>query len=197
MPFYEINHCCPLSISQQDELALAITNIHANKFQALKNFVNVGFKDVSSAPRYIAGKRQSSNFIFANVRTGPSRTQADWEELIRDVEKAWYDICGTPLPQMKGRPEPDTKLRGVMVLGGLVTGLEAGFVLPPAGKDAEWVKSNWAEFERRANEGDEEFIDMLKDAKERRLLESLETEAERDKRAQQQLEEMLGWGDAA
>lgn len=194
MPFYEIYHCCPLSISQQDELAAAITEIHATKFTALKNFVNVAFKDVQSAPRYIAGKRQSSNQIFAWVRTGPTRTQDDWEDLIRQVEKAWDDICGTPLPRTKGTPERDTSLRGVVVMGGLVAAMEAGFMIPSAGGDALWVKENWAEFKRRADEGEEEFVELVRDAEERGLVAQANGA---EKRAQQQLEEMLGWGDAA
>jgi phenylpyruvate tautomerase PptA (4-oxalocrotonate tautomerase family) len=194
MPFYEVFHCCPLSISQQDELAEAITNIHANKFSALKNFVNVAFKDIAEAPRYIAGKRQPTNQIFAYVRTGPTRTQDDWNDLIRQLEKAWYDIAGTPLPQAKGRPEPHTSLRGVIVLGGLVAAMEAGFLIPSAGGDAHWVKENYNAFKAKADAGEQEFVDLIKDAQDRGLLEDGDA-AER--RAQKQLEEMLGWGDAA
>lgn len=194
MPFYEIYHCCPLSISQQDELAAAITTIHANKFTALKNFVNVAFKDISTAPRYIAGKRQVSNQIFAWVRTGPTRTQDDWTDLIRQIEGAWQHVCGTPLPQAKGRTAPDTSLRGVVVMGGLVAAMEAGFIIPGAGGDAQWLRDHWDEFQAKADAGEQEFVDLVQDAKERGLVEEA---GDADKRAQQRLEEMLGWGDAA
>ncbi|KAK5165078.1 uncharacterized protein LTR77_009175 [Saxophila tyrrhenica] len=194
MPFYEIYHHCPLSISQQDELAAAITDIHAHKFGALKNFVNVSFKDISTAPRYIAGKRQTSNQIFAWVRTGPSRTQEDWNDLIEQVTKAWDNICGTPLPQAKGRTTPDTSLRMVAVMGGLVAAMEAGFVIPQAGGDAQWMRDNWEAFKQRADAGEQEFVDMVKDAQDRGLVEG---QGDADKRAQQRLEEMLGWGDSA
>ena len=139
MPFYEIYHTCPLSISQQDELASAITNIHANKFLAPKNFVNVAIKDISTADRYVAGKRLPTNQIFAWVRTGPTRTQDDWNDLISQLEKAWNDIAGTPLPTVKGRAPADTKLRGVIVMGGLVAAMEAGFTIPQAGRGCALV----------------------------------------------------------
>jgi len=194
MPFYEVYHCCPLSISQQDELAAAITTIHANKFTALRNFVNVAFKDVNDAPRYVAGKRQTSNQIFAWVRTGPTRTHEDWEDLIRQIEHAWGSVCGLPLPQAKGRTPPDTSLRGVVVMGGLVAAMESGFMIPAAGGDAQWMRENWAVFKEKADAGEQEFVDLVEDARSRGLVEDV---GEADKREQKRIEEMLGWGDAA
>jgi phenylpyruvate tautomerase PptA (4-oxalocrotonate tautomerase family) len=193
MPLYTVQHACPLSLSQKDELAMALTLIHSNKFTTPKNFVNVSFTDVSKAETYIGGHRATGNHIRANVRAGPSRTQEDWNELCREVERAWYEICGTPLPQQKGRTVPDTTLRSVIVLGGIIAGLEAGFVLPIAGGDVAWLEENYEEFQRRADGGDEEMAGMLKEIKERGLLDGtngLKTQ-------QQRLEEMLGWGDSA
>lgn len=194
MPFYEIYHHCPLTISQQDELAEAITTIHALKFSALRNFVNVSFQDIASAPRYIAGKRQTSNQIFAWVRTGPSRSQADWNDLIQQVTEAWERVCGPPLPQGKARLQPDTSLRMVAVMGGLVAAMEAGFVIPAAGGDAQWLRDHWEVFKAKADQGEQEFVELVRDARDRRLVEEA---GEADKREQQRLEEMLGWGDSA
>lgn len=193
MPLYEVQHAIPLAISQKDELAQALTQIHSTKFTTPKNFVNVSFTDVSEACTYVGGQRQTGNHIRANVRAGPTRTQEDWNELCKEVERAWYHICGTPLPRLKGRPEPDTSLRSVIVIGGIIAGLEAGFVLPSAGGDVQWLEENWTEFNRRADAGDQEMVGMVKEIKERGLLDGTNGV----KTAQQKLEEFLGWGDAA
>ena len=50
MPLYTVQHACPLSLSQKDELALALTHIHSTKFTTPKNFVNVAL------PRRLASR---------------------------------------------------------------------------------------------------------------------------------------------
>ena len=109
------------------------------------------------------------------------------------MERAWYEIAGTPLPQLKGRTAPDTTLRSVIVLGGIIAGLEAGFMLPPAGGDVQWLHDNYEEFQKKADAGDEEMAGMLKEIKERGLLDG----ANGSMTKQQKLEEALGWGEYA
>ncbi|KAK4997965.1 hypothetical protein LTR28_013811 [Elasticomyces elasticus] len=99
MPLYEVEHVCPLTVSQQDDLAAAITRIHAEKFTTPKLFVN-----------------RNTNRIIASVRPGASRSQADYADLCRQIEEAWAEVV--PLPQVKrSMPVPDTELRAVFVLG--------------------------------------------------------------------------------
>jgi len=57
MPLYEVEHICALTEQQQDALAEAITQLHAEQFGALRLFVNVRFTDVSKHKTYIAGKK--------------------------------------------------------------------------------------------------------------------------------------------
>ena len=87
----------------------------------------------------------------------------------------------------------DTRLRSFVIMGDIVGGMEAGFVLPQAGKDVGWLEEHWAEFVRKAEAGDEEMADMVKEIEERGLLDGTGGA----KTAQQRLEEMLGWGDYA
>lgn len=61
----------------------------------------------------------------------------------------------------------DEELRMVLVVGGIVAGMEAGFALPAAGQDTQWTKDNLAEFRKRAEAGDEEFVDVLKEVETR------------------------------
>lgn len=196
MPLYQILYAIPLTSTQKDSLAAAITTIHSRKFTTPKNFVNVNFTDVSTAEHYIGGKRHNANHIRANVRAGPSRTPEDWEELCKAINSAWEDIVvRDPVPRPKGKQlgEEELKLRSLIVLGGIIGGLEAGFVLPQAGGDVQWLQENWSEFERRAANGEQEWVDVVQDVKERGLLDG--TNGYRTE--QQKLEEMLGWGDSA
>lgn len=54
---YEIEHIAPLTQTQKDALALAITEIHSNKFTTPRLFVNVKITDASEQETYVAGKR--------------------------------------------------------------------------------------------------------------------------------------------
>lgn len=116
MPNYEVEHICPLTVGQQDELAEAITIIHSEHFSTPKLFVNVRFTNISDHPTYVAGKRRNANRIFAYVRHGPSRTQEDYDAVSEAINKAWASI--TPLPKFKrSAPDPDTELRLIMFHG--------------------------------------------------------------------------------
>ncbi len=79
-------------------------------------------------------------------------------------------------------------------MGGLVAAMESGFMIPAAGGDAQWMRENWAVFKEKADAGEQEFVDLVEDARSRGLVEDV---GEADKREQKRIEEMLGWGDAA
>lgn len=164
-------------------------------------FVNVSYTDVSGKPMYVAGKRRSGNHIRANVRVGPSRTKEDFDELCQAIARAWDHIIGAGLPKVRrSDPDRDTSLRSLILLGDLIGGLEAGFTLPAAGEDGAWMKENWTAFNKKAEEGDEEFAEMVKEVEERGLLEGgggkvTMTEEERDRLQAKRIEEMMGWGD--
>ncbi|KAF2723869.1 hypothetical protein K431DRAFT_282561 [Polychaeton citri CBS 116435] len=204
MPLYEVHHICPLSINQQDEFAEAITTIHSNKFTTPKLFVNIVFHDESSnpdaTPYYVGGKRRPINRICASVRTGPSRTQKDWDSLSAEILGAWNrtvrggpDGAGAPLhPFKRGQDRPDVELRVVFVTGSILGGIEAGFRIPAAGEDVTWLQKNWEGFVKKAQAGDEDFKELVREVEERGLMRPGDGKTE-----QQRLEELLGWGDSA
>lgn len=172
MPLYRIEHAILMTIGQQDELAEAITTLHSTRFRTPRLFVNVEFSDVSDSTTYIGGKRRRGNHIKAHVRSGPSRSSQDWNDLVRDIQQAWDRIVGPGLPKVRrGDPDPDTSLRSIILFGDIIGGLEAGFVLPPAGGDEAWLRENWTEFEGLAEKGDEDFGDLIKEVRERGLIE--------------------------
>jgi phenylpyruvate tautomerase PptA (4-oxalocrotonate tautomerase family) len=193
MPFYEIQHVIPITASQKDELAMAITEIHSTTFSTPKLFVNVCFTDTSEKDTYVAGKRRKANHIRADVRNNASRTREDWTHLCAELQKAWDHIIGPGLPKVKrGDPDQDTSLRSLVLLGGLIHGTELGFTLPPAGKDREWLQENWEEFNKRAEAGDQDMADMVAEVKKRHMVNGSDGQT-----AQQKLEEAMGWGEYA
>lgn len=192
MPYYEVNHSVLLTESQKDDLATRITQIHSTRFSTPRLFVNVKFTDIANTTLYIGGKKRTKSHILAHVRTGPSRSNSDFNALCSDLSAAWDEIV-VPLPKIK-RSAPDTdeerKLYSVFVLGDIVAGMEAGFEIPAAGKDGEWLAENMGAFKARAEEGQEEFVELVKEVEQRGLIRGQKTEA-------QKLEEMMGWGDSA
>lgn len=195
MPLYDIQHITPLSDSQRDELASSITEIHSEKFTTPKMFVQVRFSDISSTPAYVGGKRKQGNHILANVRVGGNRTQKEFDQLCLDILNAWNSIVPVSGANGAGHGkggEDDFSLRSCIILGGLTAGYEAGFLIPPAGGDVQWLQDHMEEFEMKAKAGDEEFQDLVEEVRERKLLEGAS-----GKSAKQKLEEALGWGNAA
>lgn len=77
MPNYEVEHICPLTESQKDEIAEAITQIHTKQFTAPRLFVNCRFTNIKDHAVYVAGKRvgflshliDSCLFLFLPPRT--------------------------------------------------------------------------------------------------------------------------------
>ncbi|RMX89853.1 hypothetical protein D0869_00553, partial [Hortaea werneckii] len=166
--------------------------------------VNVHFTPTSHLRTYIAGKPRQGNHIRATVRNGPSRTSEDWNDLTRQLQSAWTSIVGPGLPKLRrsDAEESDTSLRSVIICGEILGGMEAGFFLPPAGGDGEWVARNWEAFRERADKGEEEFGDLVREVEERGLLGEGEAGKEKReememKREQARLEEMMGWGEHA
>lgn len=56
MPLYEISHVAPLTKTQKDEIAVAITKLQCSKFGTPSLFVTVIFADATGLEAYVAGK---------------------------------------------------------------------------------------------------------------------------------------------
>jgi phenylpyruvate tautomerase PptA (4-oxalocrotonate tautomerase family) len=171
MPLYQIYHAVPLSDQQQDELAEAITTLHTTKFGVLRLFVNVWFSDVSAQNTYTAGKRRKGNHIRASVRLG-QRTHEDFRQLCRSIEEAWDCVVCQPVKRMtvNATELKQFELQTLILGSSNPMGLEAGFELPVAGTDRDWLRRNWSQFQQKAKDGEEEFVELVKDVEERALL---------------------------
>jgi len=192
MPFYEIHHSCTLTESQKQEFATAITDIHTKAFTTPRLIVNIRFSPLTDS-FFIAGKPRQPNQIMAHVRTGGGRTISHFNSLCQEITSAWDSICGD-LPKVKrSAPDQDRSLGGVFVLGDIVAGMEKGFPIPETGKDGEWMEEHMEEFKKRAEAGDEDFVELLQDVDRIRAAKK----GANGKTTKEQLEEALGWGDSA
>jgi len=177
-----------LSDSQKDKLAQAITKVHTSRFTTPSLFVNVRFIDVQNESYYVGGKLHRTNRVKALVRAGGGRSQQGFDQLAREVKEAWDnvlletdaadgkatnhsgDISG---PRVAIPAGDERELKVVFITGTILAGVENGFTLPPAGGDVEWLKSNLVEFERLADEGHQDFIDLVAEIRSREDLKSV------------------------
>jgi hypothetical protein len=145
MPLYEVIHRCPLTDSQRDDLAAAITEIHSQMFTVSKIFVNVWFRywHQGVGGRYVGGEREFNNCIRATVRGGPARPREQYVELVKRLREAWYKVV--PLTA-----DNETFLHVVNVMDSIAAGMEFDFWTPKAGGDVEWFKENWIELNEKA-----------------------------------------------
>ncbi|RAK72266.1 uncharacterized protein BO72DRAFT_452816 [Aspergillus fijiensis CBS 313.89] len=160
MPLYEIEHSIPLDKPQRDALAQAITHIHTRQFTTPTLFVNIKFVDARTQHNYVAGRERSINRIIAYVRTGGSRTHADFEETSLRIAQAWDQIVNAG-----GKFGKERELSRVFVMGAIVAGLEHGVLLPRAGEDGKWLAQNTERFQELAEQGDEDFRELVEEIK--------------------------------
>lgn len=121
MPLYDVEYVYPLTPTQQEELAIAFTNLHAKRFNAPRYFVNVRFTDVRNQVVFRGGIRRSYNRVILRTRAGSNRTNEIYIEHCRGVVSEWERIVGS---------QGDEGLRTVWVMGALTTALEAGIARP-------------------------------------------------------------------
>ncbi|KAJ3528334.1 hypothetical protein NM208_g10246 [Fusarium decemcellulare] len=164
MPLYDVAHAIPLTQSQKDALAEAITNIHSTKFKVPKMFINVIFTDSTNIATYVGGKQRRSNRIVGRVRRGASRTQEDFNSLCAEIRDAWGRIVH-PEHRAPQLPPTDLELRSVFITGELIAGMKTSFFVPKAGEELAWAQENYAAFKERANAGDEDFVDLVAELK--------------------------------
>jgi len=193
MPFYQVHHSYPLTKDQKRKFAEAITKLHSYKFKTPSLFVNVIFhdEDASTEDYFMAGvpRPNATNRIIAIVRTSEMRTKKHFDELAEKIESAWFDVVtgevqqegkdkGKRIPQEGGGDETETNHEAkkllFVVFTPMISARENGVVIPGAGEEGTWLKDNMTDFKNRAeHDGDQDFIDMLKEVDEREDLKGL------------------------
>ncbi|KAF2666777.1 hypothetical protein BT63DRAFT_318359 [Microthyrium microscopicum] len=167
MPLYDIEHVIPLTDNQQEALAKAFTAIHAKRFQTPSFFINVRFTDASAQKVYRGGVLRLYNRAVLRTRVSENRSAELYGEHCRDLIKAWDEIVGGPGRQENKAVSEQDSLRTVWILGALTTAVEMGIQRPQAGKEIQWLKEHRGEFERLANEGDEDMLGLMEELRTR------------------------------
>lgn len=90
---------------------------------------------------------------MVHLRTGPSRTKQDFDDVSQQIVKTWEDVVGA---------RDTKKLGSVFLVGGLVSTFESDVVLPPAGEEPEWIRQNFGKFQEMAKH-DEKFRDFVEE----------------------------------
>lgn len=91
---------------------------------------------------------RNSNRIKGLLRRGPSRTKADYDDVVKQITKAWEEVVGG---------EGNRKLGAVFINDGYAAVRECGLVVPAAGEELEWIRENFDMFKKIADGGDELF----------------------------------------
>lgn len=161
MPVYQIFHSYPLTLSQQQTLATAITTLHCTAFTTPSIFVHVSFfLQTSPNVHFLAGKPRPSgaNRIVGIVRTSASRPKSAFDNLAQQIEDAWHEA-------VKGDDKPDLEKKLLLVtFTTMVTIREAGFTIPEAGHEGGWLREQLPFIKsKRMSEGEEgeDYRDML------------------------------------
>ncbi|KAL7907748.1 hypothetical protein GGI35DRAFT_481401 [Trichoderma velutinum] len=134
MPFYEVQHSAPLTVTQRSDIAKGITRLYNETFNAPSMFVNVCFVPVKDEDYYCGGNR----------KLGTNR-------ILQRVEDIWNNIVGV---------DRDKVLSGIFITPGLIA-REHGFMVPPVGEDGKWLQQNSDKFIERAENGGEEFKNLI------------------------------------
>lgn len=121
MPLYDIEYVCPLTPTQQEHLAIALTNLHAQRFHTPACFINVRYTDASNQVVFRGGVRRRYNRIIVRTRAGDNRSREAYIAHCRAIVGEWERLVGK---------EGDEGLRTVWVMGALTAAVEAGIARP-------------------------------------------------------------------
>jgi phenylpyruvate tautomerase PptA (4-oxalocrotonate tautomerase family) len=127
MPFYSCNvPAGSLTDNQKDDLAQAITRIHAEVTGAPPDLVHVIYNELAAADSYTAGEPSSDTVITGHIRAG--RSDADKQRLLREVAGA-AAATGRPLDTIAVfiRDVPAKYI------------LESGEIVPELGEEDAWL----------------------------------------------------------
>ncbi|EGR52960.1 uncharacterized protein TRIREDRAFT_103006 [Trichoderma reesei QM6a] len=158
MPLYDVEYVTPLTLEQQEQLAIAFTNEHSQRFNTPRFFINVRYTDVSDQVVFRGGVRRSYSRVIIRTRAGSNRTNEVYLDHCKRIVAHWERIVGR---------EGDEGLRTVWVMGALTTALEAGIGRPKTGEEDQWIQDNIPHFRTLAAAGDEDFVELLHELEEK------------------------------
>lgn len=95
------------------------------------------------------------------------RTKEDFDKVTSEIEDAWYAIVGkgprSPDAQHPYLSEtPETRLHAIGLLP-IITAREAGFTIPVAGEEKEWIAEQLPVFKNLVAHGNAGFVTLLQE----------------------------------
>ncbi|PTB67741.1 hypothetical protein BBK36DRAFT_1197759 [Trichoderma citrinoviride] len=159
MPLYDVEYVTPLTLEQQEQLAIAFTTEHSQRFNTPRFFINVRYTDVSNQVVFRGGVRQSYNRVIIRTRAGSNRTNEVYLDHCKQIVTHWERIVGR---------QGEEGLRTVWVMGALTTALEAGIGRPKTGEEDQWIQDNMQHFQALAAAGDKDFVELLQELEEKK-----------------------------
>jgi len=103
------------------------------------------------------------NRAILRTRVSENRTKEQYGEHCKELIAAWDRIVESEDVDSKH----DKTLRTVWIMGALTTAVEMGFQRPAAGEETEWLRSNTDDFERLAEDGDEDMQQLMEELRSR------------------------------
>ena len=128
MPFYSCNvPAASLTDNEKDDLARAITRIHAEVTGAPPDLVHVIYNELGAADSYTAGEPSTDIIITGHIRAG--RSDPEKQRLLREVAGAGAAITRRPLDSIAVliRDVPAKYI------------LESGEIVPELGEEDAWL----------------------------------------------------------
>lgn len=74
MPLYDVEYVNPLTLEHQEQLSIAFTKEHSQRFNTPRLYINVRYTDVSNQVVFRGGVRRSYNRTIIRTRAGSNRT---------------------------------------------------------------------------------------------------------------------------
>ena len=84
------------------------------------------------------------------------------------LNRLHMNIQSTRHPHSLSPSSSKSQLRTILILGDIVGGQEAGLALPQAGDDKQWLMDYSYDIQDTAEDGDEDFQDMIDEVKGRK-----------------------------
>jgi phenylpyruvate tautomerase PptA (4-oxalocrotonate tautomerase family) len=128
LPFYTCNvPADSLTDDQKEDLARAITRIHAEVTGASPALVHVLYNEAASADLYVGGEASSDVVISGQIRAG--RSDADKQRLLRKLAEAGATVTGRP-PETFAVIVRDVPAKFIF---------DRGDIAPELGEDEAWL----------------------------------------------------------
>lgn len=107
-------------------------------------------------------QHQKFNYIIGHLRPRPNNHEKLYD-ITQSLVSLW-DVTVRPTQRSSNITDPKA-LHSVFLLEDIAAGAEQGFILPIAGRDAEWAQQHLSTFEKRAAEGDEGMKQLVEEVK--------------------------------